>query len=156
MCENQRALISKVKIDDNGSTHVYYSFSPTRAKFWMGFTATVIVLLGMMVAIKDGAYGAVEDFVATKCGEYLNEFHLEVRPKLDEDRAADIQEAIDAHAAVTSAEYTADIHEIQMEQAKAINDIKVDVATIVATQDERKITEAYQTRMIEELVRRIE
>ena len=154
MCENQRALISKVKIDDNGSTHVYYSFSPTRAKFWMGFVVSLIALLTMMWAMKLGAYSAVEDFVASKCGEYLAQFHQEVRPRLDEDRAADIEEAISNHTMETSAEYAANSHEIQMEQAKALTELRVDVGALKAVQSQMVLNEAHQTRMIEELMRR--
>ena len=154
MCENQRALISKVKIDDNGATHVYYSFSPTRAKFWMGFAATFLVLAGMMVAVKDGAYNAVEDFVATKCGEYLAIFHEEVRPLLEERRTEDINAAIAIHTTETSAEYATNIHKIQMEQAREIGEIKIEQSAQGATLRQMQVNEVQQTHMLQELISR--
>ena len=154
MCENKRALISKTKIDDNGTSHVYYSFSPTRAKFWMGFAASFLVLAGLMVAVKDGAYNAVEDFVSTKCGEYLAIFHEEVRPLLDERRTEEIKSAISIHETESSAEYATNIHEIQMEQAKEIGDIKIEQAAQGATLRQMQVNEVQQTTMLQELISR--
>jgi high-affinity Fe2+/Pb2+ permease len=156
MCENHRALLSKVRIEDNGTTHVYYSFSPTRVKFWMGFAASFLVLAGMLFAMKEGASKAVEDFVASKCGEYLAEFHKEVRPKLDADRKVDIDRAIFEHALATGAEYTAAYHMIEKQQTEAISSIRVEVAAHGATLEQLQRSEAHQTRMLEELIRRIE
>ena len=154
MCENQRALLSKVKIEDNGTVHTYYSFSPTRAKFWMGFVIAIITLAGMLLAIRAGAENAVETFVKSRCAAYLAQFHEEVRPRLDGDRASDIDEAIANHTMETSAEYAANSHTIQMEQALAISDIRSDISAIKATQAGWVIAEEAQTRMLQELMRR--
>ena len=153
---DQRSLISKVTIEENGNARVVYSFSPTRFKFWLSVFVLIGTLSAMAFAAREGAYAAVEEFVRTKCGEYLTVFHREVRPKLDADRHADIDEAISAHEAVTSAEYATDIHAVQMEQARSISDIKVDMATVKATQIQMQVNEEHQTRLLEELVRRIE
>ena len=153
---DQRSLISKVTIEENGHARVVYSFSPTRFKFWLSLLVLIGTILGMGYAMREGAYAAVEEFVRTKCGEYLTVFHREVRPKLDADRHEDIDKAIAAHEAVTSAEYASEIHEVQMDQAISINEIKVEQAAQGATLDQMQLNEVHQTRLLEELVRRIE
>lgn len=153
---DQRSLISKVTIEENGGARVVYSFSPTRFKFWLSVLIALGTLAGMAYAAKEGAYSAVQHFVHTKCGEYLSVFHEEVRPELDAVRTEEIDAAIVAHETVTSAEYSSEVHAIQMEQAEAINDMKVDLARIEATQAQMQNQEEHQTRLLEELVRRIE
>ena len=154
MCNNQRALYSKVRIENDGRTHVYYSFSPTRFKFWLSIFVLAGTLAAMAFAARRGAYDAVEEFVRTQCGVYLAEFHDQVRPRLTAARKDDIAQAIASHTLETSAEYAATSYQVQMEQAKAITDIRLDVATIIATQAERKIAEDAQTMMLRELMRR--
>lgn len=155
MAPEHRSLLSKVVIKDGKNTDVVYSFSPSRFKFWLSVAIMILTLVTMVWGAKVGAYKAIEEFVHEKCGEYLAIFHDEVRPKLDAARAEDIEEALTAHEAVTSAEYNSNIHEIQMEQAAAIAEINIEMADHGATLKAMQRTDETQLELLHELIRRI-